>query len=118
MFRRSNAFGNVGESRHSRRLQVESLEDRWLLAFDAVLFADLNSEDVNPSQFVVVGDDLYFTADGLWKSDGTEPGTVLIHEELPASLTELNGSLFFSLDKKLWTSDGTTTGDGSDSRIL
>jgi ELWxxDGT repeat protein len=71
---------------------------------------------------------LFFTAnDGvsgyeLWKSDGTEAGTVLVKELDPTDsvltyfstdpdwLTELNGAVIFVAGSKLWRSDGTEAG--------
>jgi RNA polymerase sigma factor (sigma-70 family) len=71
---------------------------------------------------------VYFAAnDGvhgreLWKSDGTEAGTVLVKDIAPGgndanldSLTNVNGMLFFAASdgihcKKLWKSDGTQAG--------
>ena len=71
---------------------------------------------------------LYFTAnDGvngieLWKSDGTEAGTVLVKDiragdasSLPAELTSVAGTLLFAADDgtsgvEPWTSDGTSGG--------
>jgi ELWxxDGT repeat protein len=52
--------------------------------------------------------------DGLWKSDGTADGTVLVKAVAdPFSLTTMTDTLFFLSDDKggeLWTSDGTTEG--------
>ena len=70
---------------------------------------------------------LYFTArDGahgseLWKTDGTEAGTVLVKDIRPGTasagghwLTNVGGTLFFIADDgsrpELWTSDGTDVG--------
>jgi ELWxxDGT repeat protein len=86
----------------------------------------------------VVGDTLYFT-DGdtvhgtaLWKTDGTEAGTVLVKDLAPtdssvpifgsytgagaiSNLTDVNGTLYFTGDDgvhgvELWKSDGTEAG--------
>ena len=72
---------------------------------------------------------MFFTAgDGahgpeLWKSDGTEAGTVLVKDihpgaggySSPSSLTGVGGTLFFAADdgthgSELWKSDGTEAG--------
>ena len=57
--------------------------------------------DVNGTLFFIANDDP--TGNELWKSDGTEAGTVLIKDiypgaigSLPANLTNVNGTLFFS----------------------
>jgi ELWxxDGT repeat protein len=76
---------------------------------------------------VDVNGTLYFAADDgahgreLWKSDGTEAGTVLVKDikpgpegSGPSSLANVNGTLFFAARDgahlKLWTSDGTAAG--------
>jgi len=89
--------------------------------------------DVNPNLFygvesyhVVVGDTLYFAAEnsvgglGLWKTNGTGPGTVLVSEINPTGLgpyylTDVNGTLFFAGQDdahgyQLWKSNGTLAG--------
>ncbi len=71
---------------------------------------------------------LYFGADDgvsgieLWKSDGTEAGTVLVKDinpgpgdSVPGSFTELNGNVLFTAHddingQALWKTDGTTAG--------
>src|SRR5947208_6177556 len=75
----------------------------------------------NPSGLVDVNGTLFFSADGgvngsgLWKSDGTPAGTVLIKAIYPSQLVNVNGTLFFVASDvidngELWKSDGTTVG--------
>ena len=84
-----------------------------------------------PNNLIDVNGTLYFTAvDGsagrsLWKSDGTESGTVMIADLDPNSLqatlqnpTAVGNTLFFTVygdatyGTELWKSDGTPTGTG------
>ncbi len=91
----------------------------------------------SPKQFTEVNGTLFFTAvtrehgEELWKSDGTESGTVMVKDlspgdfateygvyprsSYPRDLTELNGVLFFTAfnvddGEELWRSDGTEAG--------
>ena len=72
-----------------------------------------------------MGGTLFYTvqsirgADGLWTSDGTEAGTVLVKGFIDyaytSDLTDVAGTLFFATNagvqgRELWKSDGTTTG--------
>src|SRR5262249_40933905 len=85
----------------------------------------LNSS--SPSNLTDVNGTLFFTAAdaawsgwGLWKSDGTEAGTVLVSSlaTFPYNLTNVNGTLFFTAGTawggpngvELWKSDGTAAG--------
>ncbi len=87
------------------------------------------SINVFPADLTDVNGTLFFPADdgvhgiGLWKSDGTAAGTVLVKDFSPGSypagpyhLTNVNGTLFFSVNggptdiQGLWKSDGTTAG--------
>ena len=58
----------------------------------------------------VVNDILYFAAaGGLWRSDGTTAGTVLVKNVSAANLTDVNGTLYFvgtdaSSGAELWKS--------------
>jgi ELWxxDGT repeat protein len=81
-----------------------------------------------PNEMVAMGAQVFLaTGDGihgheLWKSDGTEEGTVLVKDIFPGSedswpeeLTDVNGTLFFAADDgvhgyELWKSDGTAGG--------
>jgi ELWxxDGT repeat protein len=59
----------------------------------------------------------FVSNDGVWKSDGTAAGTVLLKDFpqafgnaqgfYPNNLTAINGSLFFQYRDQLWGSDGT-----------
>ncbi len=62
-----------------------------------------------------------FTPPELWKSDGTEAGTLVVRDinplggSFPRSLVNVNGTLFFAANdgtngKELWMSDGTAAG--------
>lgn len=80
------------------------------------------------AQFAVLNNDIYFTSDngtgsgyGMWKSDGTLAGTVLIMPNIvstiPGDYAVLNNTLFFSTDDgvhgtELWTTNGTAAGTG------
>jgi ELWxxDGT repeat protein len=71
----------------------------------------------NPSSFVLFHDLIYFSAaGGLWKSDGTPAGTVLVKPACgPINLTVAGSHLFFSgylpeTGNEPWVSDGTESG--------
>ena len=85
----------------------------------------LNSSNTDYNDFFcVVNNVLYLnatTADKgteLWKTNGTPAGTVLVKDIFPgtesgnpAFLTNVNGTLFFSISNyQLWKSDGTANG--------
>ena len=80
----------------------------------------------NPHDLIDVNGTLFFTAwDGvhgneLWKSDGTEAGTVMVKDMIPgtegasSAVANVNGSLFFIASNgvrgELWKTDGTEAG--------
>ena len=95
------------------------------------LLVDLNRRDLGgsfPTGFGAAGGQLYFGAydgvrSGLWKSDGTEAGTVFVHEfdsiggEIrgPVDSAPAGGRLVFTVrsfggPERLWGTDGTSTG--------
>ncbi len=62
---------------------------------------------------------VYFSANdgtnngGLWKTDGTNAGTVMVKDVPTNSMVNINGTLFLSVNRtvsELWKSDGTTAG--------
>jgi ELWxxDGT repeat protein len=77
----------------------------------------------SPTDVVAHGGQLYFLARlgaapevGLWKSDGTEAGTVLLAvphllgQDEPARFTSLGAHLYFFSTDELWRTDGTAQG--------
>ena len=76
----------------------------------------------SPRSLTNVNGILFFTAvadqahgEELWKSDGTEAGTMLVKDTHPSELANVNGTLFFSAfnatsGDELWKSDGTAAG--------
>lgn len=92
-----------------------------------------NGEIAYRQYLTAVNGTLYLVADSvwedsgvafpaIWKSDGTEAGTVLVYDAAgdpyfpPKELTNVNGTLFFSTDSPLcrcsdvWYTDGTPAG--------
>jgi ELWxxDGT repeat protein len=80
-----------------------------------------NFTSVNGTLFFGAGTSNGATSYRLWKSDGTEAGTVMVKDTYgnsfcyPFSLTNFNGALFFSASNSatgdgLWKSDGTEAG--------
>ncbi|HYG78316.1 MAG TPA: ELWxxDGT repeat protein, partial [Planctomycetota bacterium] len=81
---------------------------------------EASGQDSNPSTFAELNGTLFtgtyyftngaFTGD-IWKSDGTEAGTVLVKAGLLASgMTSAAGKVFFTSSSQLYMSDGTEAG--------
>ena len=47
---------------------------------------------------------------GLWRTDGTDAGTINLTSGSVSNLTDVAGTLFFTIGTQLWTSDGTVGG--------
>jgi ELWxxDGT repeat protein len=103
------------------RPTLEALEDRWLPSASLALDINTGTLGSNPHSKVDVNGTLFFIADdgvhgyGLWKSDGTEAGTVLVKDNCYGGLTNVKGQLFFVAAAPgpswgLWKSDGTEAG--------
>lgn len=106
----------------------------WRAASDGVeILGDFfpGAQSSIPVAFVTVGDQVFFSARddvhgfGLWKTDGTRGGTVLVKDPYagldplldvaPTELTSLGGRLYFAAEDgasglEPWVSDGTTAG--------
>jgi ELWxxDGT repeat protein len=117
---------------HQRRVFLEPLERRNLLASDFELLADINALpggiSSDPQDYTLVGSNIFFSAATptsgreLWKTDGTAEGTLLVKDiyagmsgSTPRNLMEVDGVLFFVADdisgpNRLWKSDGTEAG--------
>ncbi|QHT70450.1 T9SS type A sorting domain-containing protein [Rhodocytophaga rosea] len=68
----------------------------------------LNTLDVNGILYFIVADEEYKYPRimQLWKSDGTETGTIKIEDDV-TQLGTANGSLYFTRNDNLWKSNGT-----------
>src|SRR5437868_4618465 len=113
-----------------RRLALEVLESRRLLAVDFNLLKDIriSGPGSDPAKFTEVGSVVFFAAnDGssgveLWKSDGTDAGTVRVKDirtgsssSSPSNLMNVGGTLYFTANDgtsgvELWKTDGTDAG--------
>jgi ELWxxDGT repeat protein len=92
------------------------------------LFCSPGASLAPPAHLTAVGSKLFFTVGDadhgteLWKSDGSEAGTVMVKDinpgnagSVPDALANVNGKLFFVADdgghgRELWVSDGTSGG--------
>jgi trimeric autotransporter adhesin len=105
------------------------VEDRWHEADGTVMVKDIypGGSSSSPTIMTDVNGTLFFVADDgvhgfeLWKTDGTEAGTVMVKDinlngsSDPRRLTKLGAQLFFRADdgvqgEILWKSDGTEAG--------
>ena len=116
-----------------RRLAMETLEDRRMMAITASLLKDINVEPIfpastNPWRIMNLNGVAYFNAttqqfgEELWKSDGTAAGTVMVKDICDGKTSSkiaypsvAGGKLFFEADDgihglELWTSNGTDAG--------
>ncbi len=115
--------------RTRRALCSEPLEDRRLLSVDLGLVKDINTVTVpdgsDPGEILDVNGVAFFAATTLrtgrelWKSDGTESGTILVKDISagignfgPEALTRVGRTVFFTSSSRdqLWKSDGTEPG--------
>jgi ELWxxDGT repeat protein len=116
------------------RLYFRAGEDLW--RSDGSGAGTRSMGEVSPYELTNVGGTLFFrgnewlledgnwgsTREGLWKSNGTKASTVFVKAFPPTEpwccqpgvtidqLTNVDGTLYFTLDEDLWRSDGTTDG--------
>lgn len=127
---RGEGRGTKRSKKADRRLAVEPLEERQLLAVSPVMLGDLRAGALgsNPLQFVSTLNATFFVADDgisgpeLWRTDGTQAGTALVKDirpgspgSAPSSLVASGSLLYFAANDgtsgtELWRSDGTAAG--------
>jgi ELWxxDGT repeat protein len=97
-------------------LQLGKGSVKRLAAFLVMVFlsaAPLIAQE-NPIYLTNVEGILFFYSsnpvNGLWRSDGTDAGTVLVKNINASHLTRVGRSLYFIADNNLWKSDGTAEG--------
>jgi len=88
------------------------------------LVKDVNAatpRHLNPENLININGMLYFiggtspNSEGLWRSDGTAEGTILlkkhpsVYSEI-SNIVETNGLVFFAIGSELWKTDGTLEG--------
>jgi ELWxxDGT repeat protein len=123
---------SVENRARGRRLRVEALEERALLAATPHLVQDINQVPLpvgsEPAELVDVNGTLFFAAnDGivcaeLWKTNSATGATTLVKDIWPGefqlslhSLTHFGGVLYFvsstpDAQNEIWRSDGTESG--------
>ncbi|PWG04603.1 hypothetical protein DIS07_11705 [Polaribacter aquimarinus] len=84
-----------------------------------------SNKDSYPNNFAALNGVVYFSATNgtngfeLWKTDGTEEGTVMVKDIVAGSgstfstntpIVVFNNEIFFTSNNKLWKSDGTDAG--------
>ncbi len=107
-------------------IRFDPLESRCLMSATTVHVTPGTADSI-AYNFTEVNGTVFFTAKTelgaeLWRTDGTDAGTVLVKDIHPgfapigpSDLTNTNGRLFFMADdgihgQELWTSDGTSNG--------
>ena len=124
----------LSKTSKTRRMFIESLEDRKVLDAEPLLVKDINTS-YNPVELndasrmpTVLGSiglySGYVVASGreLWRTDGTVGGTSLIkdinagpEDSVPQNFVEMGGSYYFTAStsdagRELWKTDGTEAG--------
>lgn len=106
-------FFSIGLLLHSQTKSLNLVKDLNTLGFGTL-----------GGNYTQVGNEVFFIATdafgirALWKSDGTDSGTIVVREANSTDfgltyvslLTNVNGKLFFINQSRLWKSDGTESG--------
>jgi ELWxxDGT repeat protein len=128
-FAADDLYSTTYENRHGVELwKTDGTTAGTAMLKDISSFPYQQDRPSNPRDFAIVNDTLFFVADNypqgtqLWKTDGTESGTVMVKDlvvgpnaiDYPTELTNFGGTLFFAgFDGSrfgLWKSDGSTVG--------
>ncbi|MAT41456.1 MAG: hypothetical protein CL609_03870 [Anaerolineaceae bacterium] len=125
----NNLFFFANDGVHGYELwRSDGTTDGTMMVKDISLGANNSIEYYYNSSLVISNDMLFFQATDsisgreLWRSDGTEDGTVLVKNiypggggSYPQNITAVNNTLFFTAEddihgRELWRSDGTEEG--------
>lgn len=91
-------FGSPGDN--ARTKPVTHVDP---IAVGSTLFFVMTEEDA----FKVKDENAKVASAGIWKTDGTKPGTVRITKRAPSFLTRMNETLYFLHRNALYRSDGS-----------
>ncbi len=100
----------------SDRFDARILSSDGTSSGTVTVFEFPQSSQTNLDSLDIVNNRLFFSRSnagnqtGLWVTDGTSSGTVLISDGTIAGGINLNGQLVFNRNGELWRSDGTTSG--------
>jgi len=111
-------FFTANDGEHGHELWATNGTEEGTYMVKDIKVGDGNA-DIN--DLIMLGDTVFFEAwdpttgssrdRALWKSDGTEEGTVIVKEDMYFAQPErLGGIIVFSFSSEMWRTDGTTEG--------